>query len=224
MNELPEIYQTMSDPQSIADGVRLAIMYSAGFMLIVFGGAWLSIKCGAVMKRTLDRIKSFRLRLLATAFAAFMIWFAGGKHAGSVSYPRTDPLQSYLTDNGSFVTNDFVHVAYSRIIVPDSAPLVIERRRLDQTNDVDWVVHLETTIGAFPSPQDVYFAAATNWNWVVYTTWTPGPSVQTNGVWHAMWGKDRKTGLHIIPVRTAIRVDGETIATPKSKENANEDD
>lgn len=153
--------------------------------------------------------------LLAAAGAAL---FGGAKHKiGNITYPYTDVEQRYLTDAGSYVTNDAVHVAFSRIIAPESAPLLIDYRQIDSTNDLDWVNHTTTTFADFENPSDLQFPNATNYNWVVYTTWTPGPSVQTNGVWHAYWGLDRKNGRYLIPVRTCVRDGGIVIATPKSK-------
>lgn len=139
---------------------------------------------------------------------------------GNVSYPATDPTTAYLRDDGSYVTNDLVHVSFTRIIVPDTATLYIDRRRVaDEGDDSAWIGHLETTFADFRVPHDIQFASATNWDWIVYTTWSPGPSVQTNGVWHAVWGKDQKLHRYFIPLRTSVRVDGKVIATPKSKED-----
>ena len=139
---------------------------------------------------------------------------------GNITYPATDPTTAYLRDDGSFVTNDLVHVSFTRIIVPDTATLCIDRRRVDsEGDDSAWTSHIETTFADFQVPQDIQFESATNWDWVVYTTWTPGPSVQTNGVWHAVWGKDQKLHRYFIPLRTSVRVDGQVIATPKSKED-----
>lgn len=160
--------------------------------------------------------KLTRLVLLAVAVVATLY----GGRKGTVTYPRTDPTASYLIDAGSYVTNDLVHVNFTRVIIPDSASLFIDRREVAATNDPSaWVTHLTTTFAQFQVPQDIPYQNATNFDWVIYTDWTPGPSVQTNGVWHAMFGLDRKTGQHIIPVRSCIRLDGDVIATPKSKED-----
>lgn len=159
--------------------------------------------------------KLTRLVLLAVAVVATLY----GGRKGTVSYPRTDPTTAYLINAGSYVTNDFVHISFTRVIIPDSASLYIDRREVSSTNDADWVTHLSSTFGQFLVPQDVPCQNATNYDWLVYSDWTPGPSVQTNGVWHAMFGLDRKTGRHIIPIRSCIRVDSNVIATPKSKED-----
>ena len=136
-----------------------------------------------------------------------------------VTFPRTDPTQTYLTDSGSWVDGDLVHVNFSRIIVPDSATMFIDRREIG-AEDASWVPHLVAAFGDIVLPLEFNYANATNYRWMVYTDWTPGPAVQTNGVWHANWALDRKSRRYLIPLRTAVRVDGETIATPKSKEDA----
>lgn len=140
-----------------------------------------------------------------------------------VSFPRTDPAQAYLVDRGSYVDSEtgVVHIDFDRIIVPDSAMMFIDRRRRE--DGAEWVNMVSETFADVPLPYETSFEDAADWEYVVYTDWTPGPSVQTNGVWHAMWGRDRKSGRHAIPVRTAVRVDGRTIATPKSREDAKDE-
>ena len=160
--------------------------------------------------------KTARWVFVAAVSVATM--YGGAKHrTGGITYPYTDPEARYLTDAGSYVTNDAVYVAFTRLIAPATAPLMIDYRQIDQTNDTDWVNYATTTFAAFDPPQLIQFPAATNYNWVVYTTWTPGLTVQTNGVWHAYWGVDRKGGGYLIPVRTCVRDGGEVIATPKSR-------
>lgn len=143
-----------------------------------------------------------------------------GGRKGRVTYPRIDPVVAYLADAGSYVTNDLVHVSFTRVIVPDTASLFIDRREVAATNDPNaWINHVTSTFAQFTVPQDVLFENATNWDWIVYTDWTPGPSVVTNGVWHAFWGVDQRQGRYFIPIRTAVRENGNVIATPKSREN-----
>lgn len=182
--------------------------------------AILAVAVSSVCGRSLSAIRrALSGRELAVfSLLAAACTFAAQKHL--VSYPRTDPTQAYLVDNGSWVEGDLVHVDFRTLIVPSSASLFVDRRPLSSTSDADWVNHLATTIGEFRPPVEFEFAEATNYSWIVYTTWTPGPSVVTNGVWHAMWGRDRKSGRHAIPLRTAVRVDGRTIATPKSVRDA----
>lgn len=161
-------------------------------------------------------------QLAAFVVASFACSMFGRK--GGITFPRTDADASYLTNRGSFITNDYVHIDFARIIAPDSAHVFVDYRQVDMTNDTDWATLIDSTFAEFSVPTNVPFANATNYDWMVYTTWTPGPSVLTNGVWHAMWGLDKRGKRYLIPIRTAVRVDGEVIATPKSREDANEND
>ena len=162
------------------------------------------------------RASVWRAAFLAVFACAFIFY---GATKGTISFPYTDFEKRYLVDNGSYVTNDFIHVNFTRLLAPSSADLHIDFRQWQSTNDDEWVSLVDTTFADFQLPQDIQFPNATNFNFAVYTTWTPGAAVQTNGVWHSYWGLDRKLHFHMIPVRTAVRVDDEIIATPKSKEH-----
>lgn len=150
--------------------------------------------------------------LLALAMAA-IVW---GGTKPQVIYPRTDPNTAWLVDRGSWVSNDVVHIDFFRIVAPASANLYIDRRPVGSTNDADWVELVATTFAAFDLPHDLSIPAATNYDYAVYTDWTPGPTVVTNGVWHANWANDRAR-LHILPIRTLIDIDGHVIAPPNRK-------
>lgn len=162
------------------------------------------------------RASVWRAAFLAVFACAFIFY---GATKGTISFPYTDFEKRYLVDNGSYVTNDFIHVNFTRLLAPSSADLHIDFRQWQSTNDAEWVSLVDTTFADFQLPQDIQFPNATNFNFAVYTTWTPGAAVRTNGVWHSYWGLDRKLHFHMIPVRTAVRVDDEIIATPKSKEH-----
>lgn len=195
----------------------------AAFVAVMFAGLafW---KAAQYFAKEWEVMGEKRIRVAFLLFAAGLTLFAGIKHkVGGISYPYTDPEVRYLYDAGSYVTNDAVHVAFSRMIAPATAPLLIDYRQIDSTNDTDWVNHTTTTFAEFSNPCDLQFPAATNYNWIVYTTWTPGPSVQTNGVWHAYWGIDTKRKGYLIPVRTCVRENGRVIATPKSRWDAEQE-
>ena len=200
-------------------------MFQAGVMyvgiamltcLVCYAIAWYCRRAFAAAARALRPAEMAVFAVLA----CFLTW-AAQKHL--VSYPSTDPTTAYLTDAGSWVDSDtdIVHIDFRRIIVPDSAMLYVDRLCLTE-GDESWENVFSATFGETPLPLEITFQNATNYRWIVYTDWTPGPAVQTNGVWHANWGLDRRTRKFLIPLRTAVRIDGETIATPKSKEDANE--
>lgn len=130
-----------------------------------------------------------------------------------VVYPVTDSGVKYLTDTGSYVTNDHIYISFARTAVPASAALFIDRCNIYTTNMMaDTENFLTTTFEKFSVPATIPCPNATNWNWYVYTDWTPGPTVQTNGVWEVIWMTDRKGRGYIIPARTAIIENGERIS------------
>ena len=194
--------------------------------LAVSGLCFLAAFAAPYVKATWDRASKFARAVFCGA-AVGAVLFGGAKNGatGKITYPKTDNEIAYLTDAGSYVTNDAVHVAFTRLpMVPDTATFYLDYCALDGTNEqgvaTNWVNAKTATFGELSVPFDFAFANATNYNWLAYTDWTPGPAVQTNGVWHAYWGVDKKQGRYFIPVRTCVRDGGSVIATPKSKWDA----
>ena len=199
---------------ALVNGFGAACLWMGLVAMLVVAGLAIWLNMGRLSRAVKGKVKGMHLVALALLGAPLTIY---GVRKGRITYPYTDYETRYLTDAGSYVTNDFVHVNFNRIIAPSSAPFYLTYRQVDSTNDMDWVVYIETTFAEFACPSNVPFANATNYDWLAYTTWTPGPTVQTNGVWHSYWGKDKMLHTHFIPIRSSVRVDNETIATPKSK-------
>lgn len=174
------------------------------------------------MERAKERLpwwdRAVRCALLGPFVAGMIIY---GSTKARVTYPRTEAGRAYLVDRGSYVTNDFVHLDFERRIVPDDAALVIERRGAASTNDTDWAEFLRTTFAAFAVPADLPCADATNWTWIVYADWAPGPSVHTNGILETKWGVSARDAAHRaarravgVPAQTTVWADGEMLGTP----------
>ena len=143
--------------------------------------------------------------------AGFLTAMAVKPNGGSVTYPYTDVERRYLFDAGSYVTNDAVCVSFSRAaFVPETAPLYMYARPVGSTNDVDWTEVLSTSFAAFPVPQWVTFPGAQTNDFVLFTTWTPGPAAHTNGVAVVYWraASTNKAAL----IRTGLYLDGERVA------------
>ena len=205
MNDFIDLYQRV-------------LVIGCGLSLVALSVVVLLHLCGSSLRAVIRALTGRELMLFAV-LASICTWAA---QKSRVTFPRTDPDQTYLTDRGSWVDGDLVHIDFSRIIVPDSATMFVDR--IDRSDpSAGWVNVHASPFGSVELPLEFVYPSATNYEWAVYTDWTPGPTVQTNGVWHAMWGRDRVRGAYIIPLRTAVRVDGETIATPKSKEEARDE-
>lgn len=145
--------------------------------------------------------------LLAVAAVTLAVMYGGSK-TGSVNFPRTDPEQAYLIDNGSYVSNDVVHVSFSTFLVPQDAWILLDYWPEGSTNESEMVTAFTAKLSEFPQPLDFEFTGAISNRWYCYTTWTPGPAVQTNGVWQTIWMTDRRMNRDLIPIRTRIEVDG----------------
>ncbi len=117
-----------------------------------------------------------RLALVAAVAAATI--YGGGK-AGSVYVD--DP---YIEDAGSYLTNDFVHVAIAKRtpLLPDDAEILVYARELASTNAADWV-RLTPHLTYADHPHNYALQNATNHNVLVAASYIPAPTVHTNGVW-----------------------------------------
>ena len=148
-------------------------------------------------------------------FVISMVYVGSTKSiVGRVKYPYTDVEMRYLTDAGSYVTNDYVHVAFTKsAIVPDSAEFFGYARPVGSTNDLDWTCMLETTFADFHSPSNVPYANAISNDFQFFTTFTPGPAVHTNGVAVVTWQKNfAGDDRFLATVRTGIYTNGFRVA------------
>ena len=104
-----------------------------------------------------------------------------------VSFPYVDVEQRYLFDYGSIVSNDHVHVNFtSSVVLPSSAMIYLDYFP-DGDSNLPAITYTNATLATFPRPLDFDFPNAISNNWFCYTTWTPGPSVQTNGIAQISW-------------------------------------
>ena len=89
----------------------------------------------------------------------------------------------YLADNGSYITNNVVHVALKKKsnLLPDATEILVYARELSSTNSADWFRLLPfLTFG--DHPHDYELENATNYNVIVAANYASPPSVHTNGV------------------------------------------
>ncbi len=141
-------------------------------------------------KRRLRRVSRIQALLVGAIVTGF-IQYGSTKNAGRVEYPYTDVETRYLIDAGSYVTTNLVHIAFTKSsLVPDTADIQCWSRPIG-TNEVNWVeVFYYEHISEMPNPLDVVWEGAQTNIFQVFTTWTPGPTVHTNGIAVIEWQKD----------------------------------
>lgn len=202
----------ISPGDGLAQLFQACIMYACLAALLIL--AVIAFACVCRRAFVLARRVLSRGEMVAFVLAAGVCCWAAQKRL--VRFPRTDPTTDYLIDNGSYVDSEtnLLHIDFRRFIVPDNAPLFIDKRVRE--DGAEWENMVSETFADVPLPYETTIENATNYEFAVYTTWTPGPSVQTNGVWHANWGRDT-SGRFILPIRTEVREGGKIIASPKSK-------
>ena len=190
---------------SIQGGILLGALF--GLLAIVLGVVF--SETVSAWKVWRERRKSVALSLLAVA--AIIV---GGTKPSHVNFPRTDPEVAYLIDNGSYVSNNVVHVDFNTFLIPGDAPITLAYWPNESTNEADFVELFTYNLSAWPRPLDFEFENAISNRWYCYTTWTPGPAAHTNGVFQQVWMSDRRENRNAIPIRTIIIEDGEQIAPP----------
>ena len=181
---------------------------------LAYGVAIMLGHVGRALKRGRSAVAKF---LFAVLFALPAFYMGATKIDSKISYPATDVTATYIIDAGSYVTNDAVNVQFTFVVAPPEADFILEACPLSATNDEQRaeqsVTVIESTLGEYGDgePHFVLYLAATNYNWVGYTTWSPGSSVTTNGVWHLPgWGANG--GKSLVPRRTSIYEDDGKLA------------
>jgi len=158
--------------------------------------------------------------LLVAPFVVCLVYVGATKHGnGSVSFPYTDPERRYLYDAGSYVTNDYAHIAFRKLLVPQSATIYAYSRPVGSTNDADWVQRMADPLAALYVVdgvylRDIYFEGALTNDVQVFTDWTPGPAAHTNGIAEIQWRKGflDPSNAAVVPWRTGIYIEGIRVA------------
>lgn len=133
---------------------------------------------------------------------------------------------AYLINNGSIVTSNKVHIAFETRLLPGSAMIFLDFIPKDaEQTAANYSTFKAMTADEWPREVDFDFEGALNYKWVMYTTYTPGPVVHTNGVAVAELFRSQKYDNVAVPKRSTIWEDGkmlwplpEDIARAKSKE------
>ena len=118
----------------------------------------------------------------------------------------------YLIDNGSYVSNNLVHISFVTRLLPDSAMIFLDYIPKDaEPNAENYSTFKAMTSAEWPRDIDFEFEDAISNKWVMYTTYTPGPVVHTNGVAVAEFLKAQKYDNVAVPKRSTIWEDGKML-------------
>ena len=118
----------------------------------------------------------------------------------------------YLIDNGSYVSNNLVHISFVTRLLPDSAMIFLDYIPKDaEPNAENYSTFKAMTSAEWPRDVDFEFEGARSNKWVMYTTYTPGPVVHTNGVAVAEFLKAQKYDNVAVPKRSTIWQDGKML-------------
>ena len=183
------------------------------WMLVVLLGVWFAVWVyNSAPFRRICR-QAMRHPILAVVACAFIVY-------GSTKPERLFSFAAGLTDDGSYATNDTVHVEWVKTgtpYVPDSATLYVDYRERGSTNE--WLQLAETTVGEYSL--DIALANATNYNYNIWYYYIPPAPVVTNGVWKYTTQKAKAdapaNAVHILPLKARTEADGTSIDTPGQK-------
>lgn len=118
---------------------------------------------------------------------------------------HTDPKLPYLFDSGSYVSNNVIYLAFSSRTIPEDAPLFLDYiPKTEPFDSENYTTYMAGTLNNFPNPLMVEFENACSNRWVFYTTWTPGPTVHTNGIAVAEFLRHPAFPNVAVPKRTTI--------------------
>lgn len=137
-----------------------------------------------------------------------------------IGFLRTDPEVVYLIDNGSYVSNNIVHLEFSTRLLPSTAELFLDYiPKTEPADSTAYTTYLSGSVETVPNVVEFEFENAISNRWIFYTTYTPGPNVHTNGVAVAEFLKATKYDNIAVPKRSTIWENGEMIYPSAEKIN-----
>lgn len=137
-----------------------------------------------------------------------------------IGFLRTDAEIVYLIDNGSYVSNNIVHLEFSTRLLPPTAELFLDYiPKTEPVVSTAYTTYLSGTVETLPSVIEFEFENAISNRWIFYTTYTPGPNVHTNGVAVAEFFRATKYDNVAVPKRATIWENGERIYPSTEKIN-----
>lgn len=154
-------------------------------------------------------------RILFTLGAICLSTFAATKHYTQFYFAAG------LKDDGSYTTNDFVHIEWIKTgapYVPNTSTVFIDYRHRESTNE--WI-----ELADIPVTKYFFDATIENATNMVFNIWwyNEEQEVHTNGVWIYKTVRSRSQNqssdtFDIIPARATTVVNGKIVAPPSKKE------
>lgn len=146
----------------------------------LFAPLLVSAVFGAVLLYRRGKSSTWGRLVAFAAFAMPAIYLGATKYRSGTITVDDD----YIKDDGSYLTNDIAHVSIAKKtgMLPDSVEILVYARELSKSNATDWV-RLEPCLTFADHPYDYALPNATNYNVLVAASYTPAPTVHTNGVW-----------------------------------------
>jgi hypothetical protein len=161
--------------------------------------------------KTIDKILK---AVIILPFCIVMFLHGGSKVvSGVIRFPASEDGERWLSDNGSSLSDDVVHLDFiADDQVPDDAMIYLDRKLMTDGSYVAWTAVDSWQWGDLKDvlPIDYVFEGAISNNWYVYTDFTPGVVVITNGVLNCSWQElfgDRKIDngtLEGVPLKTKV--------------------
>ena len=175
--------------------IHTAILWACAVALILIASVVIIAGIGKAAERAKRRLRGAALAMFALAAACTI--FA---RKGSVTV--SDP---YIQDDGSSLPNDVAHVAIAKRtpLLPNDTEILVYARQVDLTEPTDWV-RLSPHLTFADHPYDYALPNATNYDVMVAASFTPAPTVHTNGVWQMKGFTIPGTGKSAFP-NTRIR-------------------
>ena len=177
--------------------LQTAILYACVAALILIASVVILAGMGKSAEAAKRRLRRSSALAASLALAVACTLFA---RKGVVTVD--DP---YIQNSGSYLTNDVAHVAIAKRtpILPDDTEILVYARQVDSTNATDWV-RLSPHLKFADHPYDYALQNATNHDVIVAASYTPAPTVHTNGVWQMKGFTIPGTGKSAFP-NTRIR-------------------
>ena len=176
--------------------IQTVILWACAAVLVLIASVVILAGMGKAATNAKRRLKGASAMFLLLAVSCLL--FA---RKGTVTV--SDP---YIVNAGSYLTNDVAHVSIAKRtpILPDDTEILVYARQVDLTNATDWV-RLEPHLTFADHPYDYALPNATNHDVMVAASYTPAPTVHTNGVWQMKGFTIPGTGKHAFPNTRTIR-------------------